>query len=98
MLLLGEQDFAASGHNSFDAKNLVMVALRQATSFVSFVGAPPGSFQRIKVGEHPLRAKVFPHCPKRASYALYRKNNIGNYECRTCGLLDIPEEVARRLQ
>ncbi len=32
MLLLGEQDFAASGHNSFDAKNLVMVALRQATS------------------------------------------------------------------
>jgi hypothetical protein len=67
-------------------------------SFVSFVSAPLGSFQEIEVGEHTLRAKVFPHCPKCASYALYRKNNIGNYECRTCGLLDIPEEVARRLQ
>ena len=32
MLLLGEQDFAASGHDSFDANRLVMVTLRQATS------------------------------------------------------------------
>src|ERR1019366_3563984 len=32
MLLLGEQDFAASGHDSFDANSLVMVTLRQATS------------------------------------------------------------------
>jgi len=31
MLLLGEQDFAASGHDSFDANSLVMVTLRQAT-------------------------------------------------------------------
>ena len=32
MLLLGEQDFAASGHDSLDANSLVMVTLRQATS------------------------------------------------------------------
>jgi hypothetical protein len=32
MLLLGEQDFAATGHDSFDANALVMVTLRQATS------------------------------------------------------------------
>ena len=32
MLLLGEQDFAASGHDSFDAYSLVMVTLRHATS------------------------------------------------------------------
>jgi len=32
MLLLGEQDFAASGHDSLDANRLVMVTLRQATS------------------------------------------------------------------
>src|ERR1039458_6714285 len=32
MLLLGEQDFAASNHDSFDANSLVMVTLRQATS------------------------------------------------------------------
>src|SRR6266700_3134189 len=31
MLLLGEQDFAASGHDSLDANRLVMVTLRQAT-------------------------------------------------------------------
>jgi len=31
MLLLGEQDFAATGHDSFDANALVMVTLRQAT-------------------------------------------------------------------
>jgi hypothetical protein len=29
--LLGEQDFAASSHDSFDANSLVMVTLRQAT-------------------------------------------------------------------
>jgi Zn ribbon nucleic-acid-binding protein len=67
-------------------------------NFVSFVSTPPGSFQKIEAVEHILRTKVFPHCPKCASYALYRQNNIGNYECQTCGLLDIPEEVARRLQ
>jgi hypothetical protein len=33
-----------------------------------------------------------------SSYALYRKNNIGDYECLTCGLRDIDEIVARRLQ
>jgi len=33
MLLLGEQDFAASNHDSFDANSLVMVTLRQATSY-----------------------------------------------------------------
>jgi hypothetical protein len=32
MLLLGEQDFAANGHDSFDANRLVMVTLRQAPS------------------------------------------------------------------
>ena len=32
MLLRGKQDFAARGHDSFDANRLVMVTLRQATS------------------------------------------------------------------
>lgn len=32
MLLLGEQDLAANGHDSLDANSLVMVTLRQATS------------------------------------------------------------------
>jgi hypothetical protein len=31
MLLLGEQDVAVTGHDSFDANRLVMVTLRQPT-------------------------------------------------------------------
>jgi hypothetical protein len=41
---------------------------------------------------------VFPHCPRCASYALYRQNNIGAYDCETCGLQGIEECTARRLQ
>jgi hypothetical protein len=37
--LLGELDFAASGHDSFDASSLVMVTLRQATSGECSCGA-----------------------------------------------------------
>jgi Zn ribbon nucleic-acid-binding protein len=44
------------------------------------------------------RVATFPHCPKCASYALYRRNNIGTYECMTCGLQDIEESTARRVQ
>jgi hypothetical protein len=43
------------------------------------------------------RVATFPHCPKCASYALYRENR-GNYECQTCGLRDIEESIARRVQ
>jgi hypothetical protein len=43
-----------------------------------------------------LVAKPFPRCPACLSYYLYRQNNIRNYECMTCGLLDITEEAARR--
>jgi hypothetical protein len=39
-----------------------------------------------------------PSCPKCRSFALYRQNNLGNYECQTCGLPDITEETARRTQ
>ena len=44
------------------------------------------------------RVTVFPHCPNCASYALYRKDNIGAYECLTCGLSGIEESTARRVQ
>jgi hypothetical protein len=43
------------------------------------------------------RVAAFPHCPRCASYALYRKDNFGAYECLTCGLPDIDEQVSRRL-
>jgi hypothetical protein len=43
------------------------------------------------------RVAAFPHCPRCANYALYRKDNIGAYECQTCGLQNIEEQVARRL-
>lgn len=44
------------------------------------------------------RVANFPHCPCCASYALYRRDNVGAYECTTCGLREIDEAVARRLQ
>jgi hypothetical protein len=44
------------------------------------------------------RVATFPHCPKCASYALCRINNLGEYECMTCGLQNIEEQIARRLQ
>ena len=43
------------------------------------------------------RIATIPHSPRCASYALYRENNIGAYECQTCDLLDIEESTARRL-
>jgi Zn ribbon nucleic-acid-binding protein len=44
------------------------------------------------------RIAAFPHCPACASYALYRKDNTGDYECLSCGCRGIEEHVARRLQ
>lgn len=43
------------------------------------------------------RIATFPHCPHCASYALYRRDNIGTYECLSCGLPEIEEHAARRL-
>lgn len=43
------------------------------------------------------RVANFPRCPRCASYALYRENNVGPFECLTCGLLEIDESTARRL-
>jgi hypothetical protein len=39
----------------------------------------------------------FPHCPRCASYYLYRRNNQGKYQCQSCGLTEITEEIARRV-
>jgi hypothetical protein len=63
-------------------------------AFEGFEGDQPGGFPKIGAPE----SRVFPHCPRCASYALYRKNNQGNYECLTCGMQDIGEAVARRVQ
>jgi ribosomal protein L37AE/L43A len=60
---------------------------------VGFVSPSSHTSQKIEGG-----VRVFPHCPRCASYALYRKNNIGSYACETCGMQDISEAVARRFQ
>jgi uncharacterized protein (DUF983 family) len=44
------------------------------------------------------RVANFPHCPRCASYALYRENNRGIYECQSCGLQEIDESTARRVR
>jgi hypothetical protein len=60
-----------------------------------------GTFVSVSSSGHLPRlrgeAKIFPHCPRGASYALYRKNNQGSYECQSCGLTEITEEIARRV-
>jgi hypothetical protein len=61
--------------------------------FEGFEGDHPAPFPIILKPE-----RVFPHCPRCGSYYLYRKNGQGNYECQTCELNDITEEVARKAQ
>jgi ribosomal protein L37AE/L43A len=41
--------------------------------------------------------RPFPHCPKCLSCALYRADNSGNYECQSCGEIEITPEIARRV-
>jgi len=36
-----------------------------------------------------------PRCPDCKSFALYRQNNMGTYECLTCDLAGIEENIAR---
>lgn len=48
--------------------------------------------------ENNLERSPLPQCRQCASFALYRKNNVGNYECQTCGVQGISEEAARRIQ
>ena len=43
------------------------------------------------------RIATFPHCPSCASYYLFRKDDVGPYECQTCGLQEIEGATARRL-
>jgi hypothetical protein len=72
------------------------------SGFEGYAGAPLGFFQKIETKpaseEGAPKRRAFPHCPRCASYALYRPNNIGDYECQTCELRNITEEVARRTQ
>ena len=72
--------------------------------FGGFAGSAPGTLPIIEQppseGMRPgrLMGSSFPHCPRCAGYALYRKNNVGKYECLTCNLLESDEAAARRLQ
>jgi hypothetical protein len=81
--------------------------------FEGFAGCSPGDLPIMEQpkgisadASHPAKSMSselegvpsFPHCPRCASYALYRKDNIGNYECLTCKLQDIKEATARRVQ
>ena len=45
------------------------------------------------VADGPLPS--MPRCPQCASFALYRRNNVGTYECLTCDLAGIEETIAR---
>jgi hypothetical protein len=69
----------------------------------ALLGTPTGGENRAEADQTiELASKesasprvMFPHCPR---CALYRPNNIGNYECLTCELRNIEEDVARKVQ
>jgi hypothetical protein len=72
--------------------------------FEGFAGDNLGLFQKIEPNTpkpesllHEHGGPTFPHCPRCASFALYRGNNAGNYECQTCLMQNIDPLVARRL-
>jgi hypothetical protein len=44
----------------------------------------------------PSYCRTLPCCPRCKSYALYRKNNTGFFQCPTCGLNNIDEIAARK--
>jgi hypothetical protein len=82
------------------------------TPFEGFEGAISGETQIISRAERGCEdantasywrtpsgklTNVFPHCPACCSFALYLEDNLGAYECQTCGLENIDEEIARRL-
>ena len=69
-----------------DTAQLIQALREQKTEVIAILQARGG------------RLATFPHCPKCASYALYRSNNLGNYQCQTCGMREIPEDLARRVQ
>jgi len=72
-----------------------------------FDRTPPGLFQKIEAhspvapnGFNSRRGaeRMFPYCPGCGSSYLYRKNNVGDYERLKCGLKDISEARARRVE
>lgn len=44
------------------------------------------------------RVATFPRCPRCCSSAMYRANNVGDFECLTCEMQGISEVAARRVQ
>jgi hypothetical protein len=45
-----------------------------------------------------IRVRSLPQCPHCGSYYLYRRNNIGRFQCLSCERRDIPEEASGRVQ
>jgi Zn ribbon nucleic-acid-binding protein len=87
---------AAGGEVSLKGETLYYRLPRDATHFASMLRDQKPDVLFI-VRKRGGRVAAFPHCPHCASYALYRQNNVGAYECMTCGLQEIEEATARRL-
>jgi hypothetical protein len=64
--------------------------------------ASEGTFVSVSSSGHLQRSsggvQIFPHRPCCASYALYRKVSQASCECLSCGMGEIDEAVARRVQ
>lgn len=60
-------------------------------------GTTPQNQRSTSAPARNAQISSFPHCPRCLSYALYRRNNVGLYECLTCGMQEIDEATARRV-
>jgi hypothetical protein len=66
------------------------------TTTLDTVEQAAGEARLCDLPEGATKLRAFPHCPRCSSFYLYRKNNVGNYECQTCEMRDITADVARR--
>lgn len=84
MLWLGEQDFAVTGHDSFDANRLVMVTPRQATSLPALEEAihKRGHAAKVLVPEMKLI-----DIPRSVSLSVFRDSLRDSYNPMTKQLL-----------
>ena len=85
---------AAGGILSLEGDSLRFCLPKQAAHLVPLLRERKPDVLAV-VRERGGRVAAFPHCPRCASYALYRKDDIGAYECLTCGLKQIEEATAR---
>jgi hypothetical protein len=78
--------------------SVVYVVTKESGEMADYLEIAKRALERYRSQQAESGQQPFPHCPRCGSYALYRKNNQGDYECETCDPKNISQDVARRVQ